>query len=239
MSLSTRTVDNPGEGKMETPGGQEAKNTILEPSRIPGQSGRFFALSYTWGTATSHNDLCIIQLEDQDFYVRRNLWAFLNRASQHPNMLDVPFFIDALSIDQSNPEERKHQVKLMDRLYSSASEVIIWLGQPQPDDDLLHQGLQVLSRRDDWTLPQPEYRDVESHAIRFIGKCAYWERTWIIQEVLLGNRLRVMLGGYEFPWSKVESLCPKLCPPYELTARNVSDPASATLGCFPQYFLEG
>jgi hypothetical protein len=37
-------------------------------------------------------------------------------------------WIDALSIDQNNMQERNHQVKIMSRIFGGADEVLVWLG---------------------------------------------------------------------------------------------------------------
>lgn len=91
-------------------------------------------------------------------------------------MINNLYFIDALSIDQSNIVEKGHQVKLMGGIYSRASEVIIWLGLPAPDDPLLHEGLQLLRKRPDWTTTDENRNDAESHALSVISECPYWER---------------------------------------------------------------
>ena len=37
--------------------------------------------------------------------------------------------MDAVSVDQNNLEERKHQVQLMAKIYSKAHRVIVWFGE--------------------------------------------------------------------------------------------------------------
>jgi hypothetical protein len=46
--------------------------------------------------------------------------------------IDGWLWIDALCINQADFEERSSQVLLMGNIYSSASEVLIWLGLPRP-----------------------------------------------------------------------------------------------------------
>ncbi len=41
-------------------------------------------------------------------------------------------WVDAICINQSDPDERGHQVRLMDRIYSEADCVSIWLGKADP-----------------------------------------------------------------------------------------------------------
>jgi hypothetical protein len=46
-------------------------------------------------------------------------------------------WIDYLCINQGNVEERTHQVALMSSIYSKAKTVIIWLGMPSNDSQLV------------------------------------------------------------------------------------------------------
>ena len=55
---------------------------------------------------------------------------------------DEYLWTDALCIDQSNFQERASQVELMGRIYSSADDVIVWLGE---EDDHTENGLSALS----------------------------------------------------------------------------------------------
>ena len=59
--------------------------------------------------------------------VRENLWWAL----KHLRLKDRERFlwIDALSIDQNNVDERNHQVNQMDLIYAKAARVLIWLGR--------------------------------------------------------------------------------------------------------------
>ncbi|KAH9235258.1 hypothetical protein K456DRAFT_52124 [Colletotrichum gloeosporioides 23] len=49
----------------------------------------------------------------------------------------LPLWIDAFCINQSDSEEKRHQVLLMHRIYSAARHVIVWLGPTQTHPDVL------------------------------------------------------------------------------------------------------
>jgi hypothetical protein len=51
-------------------------------------------------------------------------------------------WVDAICIDQSNIEERNHQVKLMDLIYKNAKIVFMWLGEEADGSDL---AMEILS----------------------------------------------------------------------------------------------
>lgn len=83
---------------------------------------KYVVLSYRWGTSdVSHK----INLDGTIFYVRPNLWAFLDVIRKQPEM---SLWIDALCINQENIEERNHQVRIMGDIFRSASMVLSWLG---------------------------------------------------------------------------------------------------------------
>jgi hypothetical protein len=50
-------------------------------------------------------------------------------------------WIDAISINQDNAEERNEQVKIMDKIYRGASKVLIWIGQAADNSDNLFDAL--------------------------------------------------------------------------------------------------
>jgi hypothetical protein len=81
------------------------------------------ALSYTWGDA---NDTVPIILNGRCFYVTRNLERALRRL-QSANQESV-YWIDAISINQTDVAERTQQVSLMRKIYEMAEEVFVWIG---------------------------------------------------------------------------------------------------------------
>ena len=85
---------------------------------------RYEALSYVWGD--SHERLPIYVDGDQ-LLITRNLYAALLRLRDHS--FERMVWIDAICIDQENPEERGRQVQLMAKIYSNALCVIVWLGE--------------------------------------------------------------------------------------------------------------
>jgi Heterokaryon incompatibility protein (HET) len=95
------------------------------------------ALSYTWGNPKGpKNDIPVrgkpkkkfrIQLEGKRKRVGYNLEAALQQLRDETR--PVTLWIDAICIDQSNREERSEQVNVMARIYSQASQVIVWLGE--------------------------------------------------------------------------------------------------------------
>jgi hypothetical protein len=83
----------------------------------------FEALSYVWGDACAIRTL---QISGYDIEITETLYIALDhlRSSMDKRTL----WVDQLCIDQSNDEEKSHQVSLMRRIYKGCSQCVIWLG---------------------------------------------------------------------------------------------------------------
>ena len=92
-----------------------------------GSRPKFEALSYMWGTESAEEP---ISLNDVPWKVGRNLLHALRflRRQVACGKAHQPFWIDAISINQSNVEERNRQLRIMDQIYFRASTVVVWLG---------------------------------------------------------------------------------------------------------------
>ncbi|KAL7621637.1 hypothetical protein AAE478_008964 [Parahypoxylon ruwenzoriense] len=174
-------------------------------------STRYRALSYTWGRATAAEDVRMVSIDGQSFFVRRNLSNFLNTvAGKGESGL---FFIDAICINQLDGAERRSQVREMARVYRNASAVVAWLGIPGSEQ--LRDDVRALSQTRgtrncaDWTAQQ-------WNGFRYLSYRPYWSRVWIVQEVLLAPRMAVWCGYFVFPLSlfagvsSVTSLSPEV-----------------------------
>lgn len=87
-----------------------------------------YALSYGCGDQPSS---CTIIVDGRPFSIKPNLFAALRRLVMHFEIVQVErplLWIDAISIHQSDLEERSQQVREMHRVFSGAEEVLVWLG---------------------------------------------------------------------------------------------------------------
>ena len=142
---------------------------------------RYKALSYTWGTESPSK---CIHVDGQAFPVRRNLWTFLRRFQLQRQ--PVLIWIDAICINQNDVKERNQQVRIMDHIYVEAEEVIAWLG----DDPLgvtralMEQTQDNMAISSDWHV-----------AISELVSRPYWNRAWIVQELLLAKGVKLWFGS--------------------------------------------
>lgn len=167
---------------------------------------KYTALSYAWGEPTKTRKITIGTQDDVE--IGENLWWFLHYRSltlKKPRL----FWIDAICIDQSNVNERNHQVGLMKQIYSMASNVYIWLGCESENsrvamDFLANEGAKPLDRQvDDY---RPIWNAQEGKAIRDLCERPYWRRMWIIQEIIHANRLTVWCGSQRLDWPVLDRL---------------------------------
>ncbi|KAK0662080.1 heterokaryon incompatibility protein-domain-containing protein [Cercophora samala] len=111
---------------------------LTHPSITP-----FKALSYVWASdATPHYISVVSTLPDgQTATLSLPITSSLYAALHHLRDPDEPItiWIDQLCIDQSNPAEKAAQVSLMGQIYSSASQVLVWLGPAESNSDAVMQ----------------------------------------------------------------------------------------------------
>lgn len=172
--------------------------TIDRKTDSEDEENQYEALSYVWGDASKLN---IVYLHDQPFQVTTNLYIALRflRHSSKPRRL----WIDAICIDQSNVEERNHQVRQMRYIYAGASRVLVWLGEPDGDTD---KALDVLLH-----LPEnagtPDIREACKPVLTGIRKLLerpWWSRIWVLQETAVASQRP--LAGCGRKWAPFEVL---------------------------------
>ncbi|KAF5672626.1 heterokaryon incompatibility (het-6OR allele) [Fusarium circinatum] len=203
------------------------KHEISSPTRP-----EYYALSYTWnppymGDPAYYEDTDVryILLNGSKFAVKPNLYdALFQLHHSYPRM---PFWIDALCINQNDLHERKLQVGIMDRIFGGASRVVVWLGKPS---DKLELGLQVAERiaviastackaivrdqRYPHTHHLEEMKEAygldplsfnEADALVTLFSCRWFGRQWVIQEVALAGQIDIICNGMSVPFDKIGS----------------------------------
>lgn len=144
------------------------------------------AASYEWGPKDKQGGYKIL-VDGQPNFVRKNLAEFLLKLRDHdPNVFGYWMFIDQLCVDQGLYDERSQQVAQMGDVYSKAEEVMVWLGTSTPDDEEAIKAMQ---------------EGEASYLLRgFKGASIfdkpYWNRLWIIQEVVLAQKLVILCGSH-------------------------------------------
>ena len=156
------------------------------------------ALSYTWGALDGYGHLVLIQ--GRYSHIRHNLWTFLQYARVHHPRRAI--WIDAISINQDDVEERNHQVHMMSEVYLRTDEVLVWLG-PQADSLVVYTMRKMHAYRNPSGGLLGLSTGIKSSADadfwrRFLRICEadYWTRVWVLQELLQPPNGRIIQGAY-------------------------------------------
>jgi len=189
------------------------------------------ALSYEWGNPLNNQPvlpeiryadeeeqrkLHTIIVDGTTFGVRWNLYCALRqlRLATKPRIL----WVDALCIDQENDQERNYQVTLMEMIYPRADRVVVWLGrnkwksvnplsQMKDFNDLVLRNMKTGERRN-WSFNGMEVKFL-SVWYRFLDT-SYWNRLWIIQEVVLAKDIVLYLGEASATWEDFYRCCAEI-----------------------------
>ena len=182
------------------------------------------ALSYTWGTTTSPREALlsgtpISVTESLDLCLRRLRYADRSRI----------LWVDALCINQDDIQERSKQVQLMAMIYSSAKNVLIWLGEWEPSATCADQeccekdfskllaksrrinsvfaahswSAELLGKTSQFLMPNaltPELYHSLGHLLDIMSS-PWFRRIWIIQEFVLAKGDPVVhIGRHRARW---------------------------------------
>ena len=198
----------------------------LKLVRRPQWKGRYTALSYVWGP---EGDTVPIWIDGHRMMVRRNLFEYLRL--WRPPRGPATIWIDALCIDQSSNDERGHQVRIMADIYRDAEQVYSWLGPTRDDSDWLFakiaKNLKAKWLKKPWRrIQRDEHTGRDSKRMRdgrlvaraVAAVCArpYFSRRWILQELYVASRLRLLCGTDLVEGSSFGSLYKKLDLEYNM-----------------------
>jgi hypothetical protein len=190
--------------KLEHSNDSEPIKCSLQPYAIDGERPAYVALSYTWGPKERHDD---ILLNGVLFPVGRSLWSFLHQMRSQRRY--ITFWIDALSINQSNVPEQNHQVQMMRQIYSSANKVWIWLGEA---DEVAHsdEAMDYLKTRKSFIADRRRINKLEdprkAGALLALCERHYWRRIWIVQEIMLAKEATILCGEKKVSWIRLQQL---------------------------------
>ncbi|KAN0115561.1 HET domain containing protein [Hyaloscypha variabilis] len=192
----------------------------------------YYALSYVWGDPAATKNILI---DGKKFPATTNLVAALEIISETQTFdhSSTFFWIDAICINQDDIEERNTQVQMMGSIFGKAHTVLAWLGPEQnnstevirimsqiaeeirtcanADVDILSrlapQGLLddlhlETSERSLLSLALPRLRGFE----RLLLERPFWERAWILQELVLANHVIFFCGRVGFEYLDIRTI---------------------------------
>jgi len=156
----------------------------------------FEAISYTWADETGDDSKSsTILMNSVPFQVTRNCEMALKRVRARDIFTKICIWVDAICIDQTNLNERGHQVQLMPLIYSRARTVLVYIGES--------------ARNSSWAMRALESGTIAKNpsiaasALRDLFARRYFSRVWVLQEVALARKSVLICGGAMIPWQFV------------------------------------
>jgi hypothetical protein len=176
-------------------------------------AGRYSALSYVWGNA-----LRPFNLQNKDG--RMPLTAALHSAlkSLRNKDVSVTLWADAICINQVDDHEKILQIRLMQNIFQMAEKVLAWVGDEKDNSNRAIEALiqirTLALKPDQWPINLPPVSSTWSDNIPAphetvwidIGKFfqrGWFERVWVVQELVLGSKVRILCGKWDVNWDDV------------------------------------
>lgn len=173
------------------------------------------ALSYAWDNQRFEAQ---ISLNEQPFKVMPTLEQALHRLRDPEQPRKI--WIDAICIDQENPEEKVDQIRQMQNIFADAVQVIVWLGERSADSD---EGFMFAKKLSELGLAEGgleanDFSDVvpiaakellfQSHipswsALHRLLSRTWWLRAWVVQEVVAAKSVTFLCGGTFISWKEL------------------------------------
>ncbi|CAM1508623.1 Fc.00g054710.m01.CDS01 [Cosmosporella sp. VM-42] len=181
---------------------------------------QFTALSYNWGDGGETETVLVDMQADtapaptvkdltevittfkkrmRPLHVKPNLYAFLRQFRQRDK--EVALWVDRVCINQQSNEEKQDQVSRMNMIYSTASNVSIWLGPPDEDmkTDRAMDFISLILQDDSEGKFTDKYATNWSELL-YLMRRRWFSRRWIIQELALARNAEVRCGSKRRNW---------------------------------------
>jgi len=168
---------------------------------------RYDAVSYRWGDpAITHS----IKVSGAILGVTESVSRLLNALV--PSKGARYLWIDFVCINQDDSFEKDYQIPLMRDIYGNAKYVIAYVGDaPEGDAALIPDFLgklldaqtvlahQIQSGGNRGVFPFKEHPEA-TRALQRLFANPYWQRAWIIQEVVIPTNVQMLYGGRRIDW---------------------------------------
>ena len=169
---------------------------ILE-THLANSDIEFEAISYVWGDPVPACYLREIESNNM-LRITENLFLAL-RALRYPDRSRI-LWADAICINQSDNDEKSHQVKDMGSIYSIARTVNVWLGNEDVGEAIKTLQDYPQAMKDE----PPGPLDSIMVAIYKIVGTQWFTRLWIIQEFVLARKVHFWAGNQHIDHKRLE-----------------------------------
>jgi hypothetical protein len=171
----------------------------------------YHAISYAWTQGAQ--DTRTIKLNGMSMQVKGNVYDIIERCSSSYESYHI--WIDTICIDQTSSSEKTMQVRKMQEIYSRAAHVLVCLGNGPAflAFDMILELKEVRQRIGDAYLPRhiagliarqrtDFYLRARLKALDELLQHTWFQRIWVVQEVIVARSVTVCYGRKSMPWSK-------------------------------------
>lgn len=153
------------------------------------------AVSYTWGDANETRPI------RYGAGATMHVTVSLHAALKHLRQAGCPriLWIDALCVNQSDPYEKSTQIPLMAEVYSSAKQVLLWLGSESDNDRLAFRSMRMATLYLETRPPPPG--DAIADDQRRQGDRNVPFPTWVLDDYLRSEG-----SPYKIHWAQILAL---------------------------------
>ncbi|KAH0561998.1 hypothetical protein GP486_003299 [Trichoglossum hirsutum] len=171
---------------------------------------RYDAVSYVW-----ENDVknCIIHTSEGFLPVTTSLYSAVKRIRFEENSTVI--WADSICINQDDNQEKAIQIRLMRDIFERALHVLAYLGEAADDSHLVPELMNAIANADldsdpdklrqgDFTgLGLPAESDPAWAAGRAFFRRPWWQRVWIVQEIVVASEVVVICGPWTVGWDLI------------------------------------
>ena len=157
---------------------------------------KYYALSYNWKYDDASNTSILVN--GRAFPVRSNVDCVLKRLRRESEV--VVLWVDVICIRMEDLYERGYQVRLMDKIYSTAEAVIMYLGQ----DTDPGEACQTDYARDVDKILSPDKHCLA--CLTSIFDRPLWNRTWILTEFVVARKVFIIFESNYIVWPDIRKL---------------------------------
>lgn len=181
----------------------------LQPAILGAETPKYVALSYCWGDATQKTWVSCNGLR---LALTRDLLNALRRLRRKDEAETL--WIDQICINQADLEERGSQVQLMRKIYKSAVNVFIWLGDEADESSKAIKLIPRVSSDVPSRINPDGVRRGEIHsgtprewrALKALLSRPWFGRMWILQELGVASSATVVCGNQSISWQEVSDM---------------------------------
>lgn len=216
-----KVIDKPLEGPRVSQAEPTLRFRLATVSLLDLDVPFYEAISYCWNDSKEHAQLFLDGFERKVPAKAESTLRAICDDHGH-----TPVWLDAICINQDDPEEKAQQAEIMAEVYAKAARVLIWLGNGGGFAGRATSAVRELRGTIDeefpidWKTPHswPTGPGMTDMVLRRVPSINSWQavyslfanrwftRAWIIKEVTMSKQVICYLGHYRMDWSDLASL---------------------------------